>query len=68
MTELTQTLAAQLHALGVTTRRQLDALRRDERGNVTIEQVLWAIAAIAFVGIVIAVITTYLNDQAAKIH
>jgi len=38
-----------------------------ERGSVTIEHVLWAVAAILFVGIVVAAITSYVTDQAGKI-
>jgi len=41
---------------------------RDERGSVTTEHVLWAVAVIAIVGIVVAAITTYVQAQAAKIQ
>ncbi|GAA5122573.1 hypothetical protein GCM10023339_41160 [Alloalcanivorax gelatiniphagus] len=41
--------------------------RRDERGSVTMEQVLWAVAVIVIVGIVVAAITGYVTDEAAKI-
>jgi Flp pilus assembly pilin Flp len=68
MTELAQLLAAHSSALAVTARRRLTELRHDERGSTTIEQVLWGIAAIAFVAIVVGVINTYLTNQAAKIH
>ena len=38
-----------------------------ERGSVTIEQVLWAVAVIAIVGIVVLAVTNYVTTQAAKI-
>ncbi|MBD3784484.1 MAG: hypothetical protein IE926_16310 [Micrococcales bacterium] len=61
-------LAATLHTLGL---RALDAAERrtarDERGSVTIEQVLWAVALIAIVGIVVLAIRTYVTAEAAKI-
>lgn len=41
--------------------------RRDERGSVTMEQVLWAVAVIVIVGIVVAAITAYVTNEAAKI-
>lgn len=68
MSELTRTLAAQLHALAVTTRQRLETFRHDERGSVTIQEVLWAIAAIAFVGLVVAAVTTFLNGKIALIN
>jgi hypothetical protein len=40
---------------------------RDERGSVTMEQVIWAVAVIAIVGIVVAAITAYVTGEAAKI-
>jgi Flp pilus assembly protein TadG len=63
VTELTQQLAAQVHALTAAVRQRLAELRHDERGNFTIEQALWAVAAIAFVTLVVAAITVFLNDQ-----
>ena len=41
--------------------------RRDERGSVTMEQVLWAVAVIVIVGIVVAAITAYVTNESAKI-
>jgi hypothetical protein len=38
-----------------------------ERGSVTIEHVLWAVAVIAIVGIVVAAITTYVTSQSGLI-
>ena len=39
---------------------------RDERGSVTTEQVLWAVAVIAIVGIVVAVIKATLKARPAR--
>lgn len=41
--------------------------RRDERGSVTTEHVLWAVAVITIVGIVVAVVKAYVESQAGKI-
>ena len=58
-------LAAALHTLGI---RLRDAtVTRAERGSVTIEQVLWAVAVIAIVGIVVLAVTNYVTSEAAKI-
>ena len=38
-----------------------------DRGSVTIEHVLWAVAVIAIVAIVVAAITTYVSAQAGLI-
>lgn len=38
-----------------------------ERGSVTIEHVLWAVAVIAIVGIVVAAITNYVTSQSGLI-
>jgi heme/copper-type cytochrome/quinol oxidase subunit 2 len=61
-------LAATLHTLGV---RLADTARTRttpaERGSVTIEQVLWAVALIAIVGIVVLAIKSYVTTEAAKI-
>ena len=42
-------------------------LRRDERGSVTTEHVLWAVAVIAIVGIVVAAVKAYVESQAGNI-
>ena len=44
------------------------ARRRTDRGSVTMEQVMWAVAVIAIVGIVVAAITGYVTNQAGKIQ
>ncbi len=41
--------------------------RRDERGSVTTEHVLWAVAVIVIVGIVVAAIKAYVESQAGNI-
>ncbi len=65
-------LAATLHTLGVQARDRLTAARREtlggtERGSVTIEQVIWAVAVIAIVGIVVVAITNYVRTKAGQI-
>ena len=46
---------------------ELSTARRDERGSVTTEHVLWAVAVIAIVGIVVAAVTSYVQAQSGKI-
>ncbi len=41
--------------------------QRDERGSVTIQEVLWAVAAIAIVGIVVAAIKAFVTSESGKI-
>jgi UDP-N-acetylmuramyl pentapeptide phosphotransferase/UDP-N-acetylglucosamine-1-phosphate transferase len=45
----------------------LRAASRNERGSVTTEHVLWAVAVIAIVGVVVAAITAYVKTQAGNI-
>ena len=59
-------LAAALHTLGIRLRDK--AVTRAERGSVTIEQVLWAVAVIAIVGIVAAIIQNYVVSKAGEIR
>ncbi len=56
------TLLLTLH-LGVGARLRA----RSERGSVTTEHVLWAVAVIAIVGIVVAAVKAYVESQAGKI-
>jgi hypothetical protein len=51
----------------LTTYDDLRTARRDERGSVTTEHVLWAVAVIAIVGIVVAAITSYVQAQSSKL-
>lgn len=41
--------------------------RRDERGSVTTEHVLWAVAVIAIVAIVVGAVKAYVTSQAGNI-
>jgi hypothetical protein len=52
--------------LGVDTRWRAPS-ERDERGSVTTEHVLWAVAVIAIVGVVVAVLKAYVTSQAGNI-
>lgn len=45
----------------------LDRARRD-RGSITIEQVLWAVAAITVVGIVFTAIKTFVERKTSEIN
>lgn len=56
-----------LHLTVLTPYDDLRAARRNERGSVTTEHVLWAVAVIAIVGIVVAAVTTYVKSQAGNI-
>lgn len=62
-------LAATLHTLGVHARdaARRKALGKPEAGSVTIEQVIWAVAVIAIVGIVVVAITNYVTTKAGQI-
>ena len=62
-------LAATLHTAGFRLGDRANAKFHGDpgRGSVTIENVLWAVASIAFVGIVVAVIKSYVTTQAAQI-
>ena len=64
-----QYLAATIHTLGFRLGDRACAKFRDDpgRGSVTIENVLWAVASIAFAGIVVAVIKTYVTSKAGEI-
>lgn len=42
-------------------------IQRDERGSVTIQEVLWAVAAIAIAGIVVAAIRAFVTSESGKI-
>lgn len=62
-------LSATLFTLGATLgdRARTPSRRDPEGGSVTIENVLWAVASIAFVGIVVAVIKSFVTTAAAQI-
>lgn len=60
-----------LHLLAVLTTfwdRLTDPDDDPERGSVTIEHVLWAVAVIVIVGIVVAAITTYVTNKSGLIQ
>lgn len=62
-------LAAQLTTLTAASRDRIErAAHTDEEGSITIEQVLWAVAIIAIVGIVVTAITSYVTGKAAEIR
>jgi heme/copper-type cytochrome/quinol oxidase subunit 2 len=61
-------LAVTLHILGLRLSELAVAkTQKSERGSVTIEQVLWAVAVIAIAGIVIAAVKAYVTSQAGKL-
>ena len=64
-----QYLAATLHTLGfrLGERARTKTEGDPELGSVTIENVLWAVASIAFAGIVVAVIKAYVTSKAGEI-
>lgn len=68
MTTLAQAITAYFSALIASTQHRMRTVRHDERGSTTIQEVLWAIAAIAFVALVVAAIKAFLDSQVAKIH
>lgn len=68
MTAFAQAITAYFSALIVTMQHRMRTVQHDERGSTTIQEVLWAIAAIAFVAIVVAAIKAFLDSQVAKIH
>jgi hypothetical protein len=66
----TTTLHDHLTTLHAATTRPSRHLRAGgpERGSVTIEQVIWAVAVIAIVGIVVAAVKAYVTTQAGNIR
>ncbi len=59
---------AHLHILGIQLHARLkEKPMHDERGSVTAEVVLWALAVITLVGIVVAALTGFINAQVAKL-
>ena len=75
-------LAATLHILGATLTDEAEATletrrrgphpagsgRTGDRGAVTMEMVIWAVAIIGIVGIVVAAITSYVTSKAGSIR
>ncbi|MBU2697629.1 MULTISPECIES: hypothetical protein [Nocardioidaceae] len=61
-------IALQMAAMTVLASLEDRATRqRDERGSVTIQEVLWAVAAIAIVAIVVAAIKAFVTSESGKI-
>lgn len=60
-------LAATLHTLGLRLAERAQPATRDERGSVTIEQVIFAVVAITIAGIVTAAIIAKVRAEAGKI-
>ena len=61
-------IALQVAALTVLTDLEDRTVKhRDERGSVTIEQVIWAGAVIVIVGSVVAAIKFFVTSESAKI-
>lgn len=58
-------LIAQLLAVALCIDRRLTS--RNERGSVTTEHVLWAVAVIAIVAVVVAAVKAYVTSQAGNI-
>lgn len=56
-----------LEVTGATARATHRQQHRDERGSVTTEHVLWAVAVIAIVGIVVAAVRAYVTSQAGAL-
>lgn len=68
MTHLSQTIAATIVAALVGARRWLAAPRRNERGSVTLEHVLWAILIVALVALAGAAITAFVTSKTGALH
>lgn len=65
-------LAATLHTLGATLGESIDEKMRiiageRDRGSVTIEQVLWAVAVVGIAAIVVGAITSYVRSKAGEL-
>jgi hypothetical protein len=67
MLKLFITLQATVLAVIASMEDRIVKNRRDERGSVTIEQVIWAGAVILIVGIVVAAIRAFVTSEAGKI-
>jgi heme/copper-type cytochrome/quinol oxidase subunit 2 len=52
----------------VVSHRLLRPPPKDERGSVTIENVLWAVAVIAIVAIVVAAIRAYVTAESGRLR
>jgi len=68
MLKLFITLQVAMLTMIASTEDRLVKHRRDERGSVTIEQVIWAGAVIVIVAIVVAAIKAFVTSESAKIQ
>jgi len=68
MLKLLITLQVTALAVIASTEDRIVKHRGDERGSVTIEQVIWAGAVILIVGIVVAAIRAFVTSEAGKIR
>lgn len=68
MTEFSRTVGAHLTAMLTTSRRRLEVARRDERGSVTLENLLWAILIVGLVALVGAAITAFINSKIGQLN
>lgn len=62
-------LLVTLHLAGLALLTQLEdrITKRDSRGSVTIEQVIWAVAVLAIAAIVYAAIKAFVTTESGKI-
>ena len=68
MTEFSRTVAAHLSAMLTHGRHRLEVARRDERGSVTLENLLWAILIVGLVALVGAAITAFINSKIGQLN
>lgn len=69
-------LAVVLHVLGLRATDYLTSqvrvarslTKRDERGSVTIENVVWAVAVIGIAAIAVFAVTSFVNAQVGKLR
>jgi hypothetical protein len=68
-------LIATMHILGAQLQDQLQERahttleqRHRDRGSVSMDQVIWAVAVIAIAGVVVAAVTAYVKKKAGQIQ
>lgn len=67
-------IIATIHVLGLQAADRLEAQHqvarraREDRGSVTVEQVLWAVAVIAIATVVITAIRVFVTSKASEIN
>lgn len=60
-------LFARLHVLGIRLSALIQDKTHNERGSVTTEVILWALAVITLAGIVVAALNGYITAQVSKL-